>query len=71
MEHQADQQVIYLLEHLVEDAPQDIIVVNDDGVIIRVNRHLGILFGYDRDELLGRKVDMCISESFRGNTAGI
>ncbi len=48
---------------LLEDAPQGIIVADSDGVMIRVNRRLESLFGYSRDELVGKQVEILIPES--------
>ena len=52
---------------LLEDAPQGIIVVNDDGVIIRVNRQLEKMFGFNREELMGSSVEILIPESLKAN----
>lgn len=50
---------------LVEAAPDGIVLADDDGRILLVNRQTEVLFGYDRDELLGRSVDDLLPQRFR------
>lgn len=52
---------------LLEDAPQGVIVADNTGMIIRVNRQLEILFGFSREELVGNQVEVLIPESMRRN----
>ena len=42
---------------LVDAAPDGIMLADDDGRILLVNRKMEELFGYDRGDLLGRSVD--------------
>ena len=51
---------------LLESAPQGIIYTNSDGSIILVNAMAEQLFGYSREELLGRPVEILVPERFRG-----
>ena len=51
---------------LLERAPQGIISANSDGSIILVNAMAEQLFGYSREELLGRPVEVLVPERFRG-----
>ena len=54
---------------LLEAAPDAIIEVDRDGVIVLCNAVSESLFGYDRQELLGMNVDALIPESVRGRHA--
>lgn len=42
---------------IVDSAPDGIVVVDDTGAMLLVNKQLESMFGYDRGELLGRPVD--------------
>lgn len=48
------------LEKLIESAPEAIVVVSDQNVILRANCEFERLFGYSRDEVLGRLLDPLI-----------
>src|SRR5688572_8873062 len=50
---------------LVDSAPDGIVLVDEAGKILLVNRQTEELFGYDRVELLGRSVDLLLPERFR------
>ncbi len=56
---------------VVEAAPNAMIMVGRDGVITLVNRQTEMLFGYSRQELLGRKVDMLVPERIRSSHPGL
>jgi PAS domain S-box-containing protein len=49
---------------LLEAAPDAMVVVNQNGGIVLLNVQAEKQFGYDRDELLGRKVTSIIPEGF-------
>ena len=59
-----------LLQALVESAPDALIVAARDGRIELVNAQAERLFGYQRHELLGQRVEVLIPERYRGEHPG-
>lgn len=54
-----------LTQAVLESAPDGIVIVNRLGQIQLVNAATETLFGYDREELLGKPVEILIPERFR------
>jgi PAS domain S-box-containing protein len=50
---------------LLEAAPDAIVEVSGDGGIVLVNRIAEEMFGYQRDELLGKSVDLLVPDAVR------
>jgi PAS domain S-box-containing protein len=50
------------IEALFLYATEGILVVNESGVIIRINPSAEKLFGYDKGELIGKKIEVLIPE---------
>jgi len=48
------------LERLIESAPEAIVIVSSQNVILRANCEFERLFGYERDEVLGKPLDPLI-----------
>jgi PAS domain S-box-containing protein len=51
-----------LFQLATEASPSGIILVNDQGRIVLVNSHIEKLFGYRRDELIGKTVEILVPE---------
>ncbi len=54
-------------EQVVESVPNGIVIINAAGHIVLVNRQMEKMFGYTRQELLGKKVEKLVPERFRAN----
>ena len=54
-----------LLSGVIEAAPDGIVMIDDSGTILLVNRQTEQLFGYERSELLGKSLEILLPERFR------
>ena len=50
---------------LLESAPDAMFAVDATGTVRIVNRQVEVLFGYERDELLGKPIEMLVPDRFR------
>src|SRR5262249_31823969 len=53
------------LRWLVESLPDALVVINQQGAIVLVNARVEEMFGYRRDELIGRPVETLVPERLR------
>jgi PAS domain S-box-containing protein len=53
------------LRAAVESAPSGLLMVDAEGRIVLVNKEIERLFGYPREELLGRSVDLLVPDALR------
>jgi PAS domain S-box-containing protein len=58
------------LRAAVDSAPSGLLVVDEAGFIVLVNREVERLFGYPRGDLLGQPVEMLVPERFRRQHPG-
>ncbi len=56
--------------HLLEVAPDAVVMVDSAGTIMLVNLQTEQLFGYTREELLGQPVELLVPERFRAAHTG-
>ena len=59
-----------LFHGFLEAAPDAVVIIDGDGVIVQVNSQTEKLFGYRREELLGHPVEVLMPERFRGAHVG-
>ena len=56
---------VLLSSDLLETLPDAIVAVDREGTIVQVNSQTQELFGYDREELIGQKIEMLVPEGYR------
>ena len=58
------------LRAAVDSSPSGMLMTDGSGRLVLVNQEVERLFGYAREELLGRPVEMLVPERYRGRHAG-
>ncbi|HYA65674.1 MAG TPA: PAS domain S-box protein, partial [Burkholderiaceae bacterium] len=53
------------LRKLVEWAPDALVITDSNGLIVMVNQRTESMFGYSREELVGRSVEVLVPQRFR------
>ena len=56
-----------LFHGFLDAAPDAVVIIDGDGVIAQINSQTEELFGYDREELVGRPLEMLMPERYRGS----
>lgn len=64
MDVTAQKQSRELFRMATEASPSGIVVIDNQGRIVLVNSHIEELFGYNREELLGKRVEILVPERF-------
>lgn len=59
-----------LVRRVLDSAPDAMIIIDRDGVIVFANRQAETLFGHDAAGLVGQKVEMLLPERFRARHIG-
>jgi len=54
-----------MYERLFESAPDSVVVIDSHGVIRKVNQQAEALFGYMREEMIGKRVEMLMPERYQ------
>ena len=58
---------LLLSEKFLEALPDAVIAVEEDGTIVQTNSQTLDLFGYTREELIGKKIEALVPERYRRN----
>jgi PAS domain S-box-containing protein len=67
--HEASRRAEARFRDLLEAAPDAILGCDEDGIVVFANSKVDELFGYRREELLGRSLDMLVPDSVRPDHA--
>lgn len=59
-----------LLEQILQFAPDAIIGIDERGRIVLANAQVEVVFGYERDELIGMQIEALIPLRYRGDHLG-
>lgn len=54
------------LHNIINGAPNGLLMINREGKIVLVNRTIERIFGYSREELIDRPIEMLVPDKIRG-----
>ena len=52
-------------DRLLQSLPNGVVIISDAGKIVHVNEQLETMFGYGKEELLGKDIELLMPERFR------
>ena len=55
-----------LFNNFLEAAPDAVVIIDQNGTIVRVNGQAEKMFGYTREELMGQELEMLMPLRLRG-----
>lgn len=55
----------YHFRTILETASEGILITNETGAILLINRRVEQMFGYDRQELIGKEIEILLPENIR------
>ncbi len=59
-----------LVDSVLDSAPDAMIIIDSEGVIVFANRQVSALFGHERADIVGKNVEMLLPERFRQRHIG-
>jgi len=55
---------VFWFMKLLESAPDSMIIADSEGIILMVNKQTELIFGYSREEIIGKDVEILIPEKY-------
>jgi PAS domain S-box-containing protein len=59
------------MSRVIEAVPHGMVLTDARGIIVMINNQLARMFGYERDQLLNRSIEMLVPERFRKDHAAL
>jgi PAS domain S-box-containing protein len=58
-------ELLEMQQAVIDNLPDAKVIVDEDGIIVMVNRQTELMFGYPRKEMVGQQHEMLLPERFR------